>query len=209
MQTPAVTESSLLTARALSVQSSLGRNLFQNVSFSLASGEILWVKGPRGSGKTTLLRLLGGTQIASDGDIEWLVEPEEICFVPEPGRLPIFSRVTFLDLIEREVGNRETAESSYVLGLIDKAYLGMTWNDATIELRRRLLVTMGLLRQPRLLILDEPFLDLDGKVARDLGQSLAIHLLEKRPEAIVIVSEEPLNALEGCGIPIRTVDLGA
>jgi heme exporter protein A len=48
-----------------------GRTLFQGLSFSLASGELLEVSGPNGSGKTSLLRMLCGLLSPAAGEILW------------------------------------------------------------------------------------------------------------------------------------------
>ncbi len=47
------------------------RVLFENLSFSLKSGEIIQVEGQNGSGKTTLLRILCGLNQNDEGDILW------------------------------------------------------------------------------------------------------------------------------------------
>lgn len=47
------------------------RVLFKNLSFSLKSGNILYVEGANGSGKTTLLRTLCGLFQAHEGQISW------------------------------------------------------------------------------------------------------------------------------------------
>ena len=48
-----------------------GRRVFDNLSFSLASGELLVLTGPNGSGKTTLLRALALLVPADAGAIRW------------------------------------------------------------------------------------------------------------------------------------------
>lgn len=45
--------------------------LFKNISFTLNSGELLFVKGKNGSGKSTLLRTLLGLITADEGQILW------------------------------------------------------------------------------------------------------------------------------------------
>ena len=45
--------------------------LFNNISFSLAAGQVLRVRGANGSGKTTLLRILAGLRPAQGGEILW------------------------------------------------------------------------------------------------------------------------------------------
>ncbi len=47
------------------------RVLFENLSFSLKSGEIIQVEGQNGSGKTSLLRILCGLNQNYEGDILW------------------------------------------------------------------------------------------------------------------------------------------
>ena len=49
--------------------------LFAGVSFRLAAGQTLWVRGANGSGKTTLLRVLAGLRPAQEGEIAWNGRP--------------------------------------------------------------------------------------------------------------------------------------
>ena len=47
------------------------RRLFTDLSFSLASGQALVLRGTNGSGKTTLLRVLAGLTVADGGELRW------------------------------------------------------------------------------------------------------------------------------------------
>ena len=47
------------------------RLLFDNLSFTLESGKLLFVQGANGSGKTTLLRALCGLTYTTEGTISW------------------------------------------------------------------------------------------------------------------------------------------
>jgi heme exporter protein A len=49
--------------------------LFQNLSFAITSGELVWLRGTNGSGKTTLLRLVTGLAAPESGSITWNGEP--------------------------------------------------------------------------------------------------------------------------------------
>jgi heme exporter protein A len=47
------------------------RLLFDDLSFTLAPGQVLWVRGANGRGKTSLLRLLTGLSSPDAGEIQW------------------------------------------------------------------------------------------------------------------------------------------
>lgn len=51
------------------------RLLFEDLSFSVRSGELLRIAGVNGSGKTTLLRLLCGLALPDEGEIRWDGKP--------------------------------------------------------------------------------------------------------------------------------------
>ncbi len=51
------------------------RRLFADLSFSVLSGEVLWVSGPNGSGKTSLLRMLCTLLAPEAGEVRWRGRP--------------------------------------------------------------------------------------------------------------------------------------
>ena len=47
------------------------RVVFQNLNFSVAKNEVLYVKGPNGSGKSSLLRIMAGLLRPINGELYW------------------------------------------------------------------------------------------------------------------------------------------
>lgn len=47
------------------------RVLFEQLSFTISSGELIQIEGQNGAGKTTLLRIIAGLGYADEGDIYW------------------------------------------------------------------------------------------------------------------------------------------
>ncbi|WP_325891991.1 cytochrome c biogenesis heme-transporting ATPase CcmA [Grimontia sp. NTOU-MAR1] len=47
------------------------RVLFEDLSFTLSSGDLVQIEGPNGAGKTTLLRIIAGLGLAESGDVLW------------------------------------------------------------------------------------------------------------------------------------------
>lgn len=60
----------MLTARNLECRRG-DHQLFEDISFSVNAGELLFIGGPNGSGKTSLLRLLCGLSLPDSGEICW------------------------------------------------------------------------------------------------------------------------------------------
>lgn len=58
------------------------RHLFRDLSFDVASGEILHLTGPNGSGKTTLLRRLVGIGSVVEGAVSWFPDSPEATAEP-------------------------------------------------------------------------------------------------------------------------------
>ena len=71
---PPETSETALSARSLACERG-GRTLFSALSFDLAPGDALILRGPNGSGKTSLLRLLAGLLPAAGGEILWRGDP--------------------------------------------------------------------------------------------------------------------------------------
>ena len=198
----------LISARDLSYCTDKGRILFQHLNFVLPEGEILWVEGPAGSGKSTLLRLLGGTQVASSGEIDRQLEPEEIGFIPQLSQSQFLLPQTFLDILEVEAGDRDEALKLTSLGLLDENDFSLTWATASLALRQRLLLTAALLKEPKLLILDDPFPPLDPQSQDRISLALVEYVTGPPLRSIVVVSPEPLYDVASFGIPVRQLRRG-
>jgi len=153
------------------------RRLFSGVSFSLAGGTLLQVRGPNGSGKTSLLRIVCGLLLPDAGDISW--NGQRIRELGEEYRASL-SYIGHLNAIKDELDPAENLR--YFARL---AGLGETTGDIDAALRafqldacRRLpckllsqgqkrraaLARLKLCRSRRLWVLDEPFsaLDVEG-----------------------------------------------
>lgn len=63
-----------LTVQALSCMRQQ-KEIFAKVSFTVKSGELLWVQGENGCGKSSLLRILAGLLTPTEGSILWKENP--------------------------------------------------------------------------------------------------------------------------------------
>jgi len=164
------------------------RRLFQDLSFTLAAGELLYVHGPNGSGKTTLLRTLCGLALPVAGEIRWKGQNirrldeeyhREMAYV---GHLNgVKDEMTALENLE-VVGRLNGVADSEERALEALRRLELT---ACAELpgkalsqgqKRRVALARLLLAPMALWIMDEPFNALDVKAVGMIQGVLSQHL---------------------------------
>lgn len=145
------------------------------------TGESWFVLGRNGGGKTTLLATLLGLLPALGGEIRFapeLADRRRLGYVPQEQRfdppLPFtveeFVALGLPDSCRRAEVRAAVAGALAALGAADLAQRQV--RELSLGQRRRALVARALVREPRLLLLDEPTANLDGRAAERLGADL-------------------------------------
>jgi heme exporter protein A len=163
------------------------RVLFDNLSFSLASGEILQLAGPNGVGKTSLLRLVAGLSRPEHGSITW--QERSISQVTESyqrqclylghhaGVKAELSAIENLHFYLGLAGEKVT--SSELHGLLAKVGLAGLEDEPVAHLsagqQRRVALARLWLVKRKLWILDEPFTAIDKQGVAYLEKVMLAH----------------------------------
>lgn len=159
------------------------------VSLDLPEGEFVALLGPSGSGKTTLLRIIAGLEYAEHGSISFggenvtdmPVQHRGIGFVFQQYALfrhmTVAKNIAFgLDVLPRKERPPQAAIDRRVDELLDLVQLPGLGKRYPSQLsggqRQRVALARALARNPRILLLDEPFGALDAKVRRELRKAL-------------------------------------
>lgn len=150
-----------------------------SLSMQVAEGEVYGVLGPNGAGKTTFLRMLFGLIRPDSGTLEVLGRtwhqhgPRALDgvagFIESPRFYPYLSGRRNLELL---AGLDGCGAAEHIDGALDLVDLTGRERDKvggySFGMRQRLGVAASLLRQPRLLVLDEPANGLDPAGIRDM-----------------------------------------
>jgi ABC-type multidrug transport system ATPase subunit len=146
------------------------------LNLSVRRGEVYGFLGPNGAGKTTTLRMLLGLVRATSGTARVLGEapgdPENLArvgaMVEEPASYPYLSGRDNLRVIARYVGRPDNGIDAALdaVGLLERG--GDRFNAYSQGMRQRLGVAAALLKDPELLILDEPTNGLDPAGMADM-----------------------------------------
>jgi iron(III) transport system ATP-binding protein len=180
----------------------------QDVTFRVAAGELLSLVGESGSGKTTLLRMIAGLEIPDRGlirtnrgclfgDKDWVVpEKRRIGLVFQGGAL--FPHMSVAQNLGYAMGQLPKSE------LQDRVeeYLKLVQLDGKFQRyphelsggeRQRVALARALAAKPDIILLDEPYSNLDVALTADLREQVRAVLQQKKITG-VLVTHDPADA---------------
>jgi len=163
------------------------RNVLDGLDLDIARGEFLALLGASGTGKTTLLRILGALDRHDEGTV--LVPEARTIVFQEPRLVPskkVLANVTVA--LPRGERTRETGLRALTeVGL--ESHAG-AW-PATLSggEAQRVALARALVREPELLLLDEPFAALDA-LTRLRMQDLVGELCRRHRPAVLLVTHD-------------------
>ena len=172
------------------------KEIIKNLNFKVHENEIILICGDSGSGKTTLLEIISGLIKPQKGKISWknkilsCRQRRWFCGVvfQFPERYFIGSTVGK----ELKIGHKFLREKSIEIVLkkvgLDGINLTMPPEQLSGGQQRRLAVAVQLLRNPSIILLDEPTAGLDWSMKNDI-KNLILNLKDKN--TIIIVTHEP------------------
>jgi heme exporter protein A len=164
----------LLEVRDLAVARG-GLPVLQGVSFTLAPGEVMVLRGPNGSGKTTLLRTIAGLQPALGGDIT--ADPETIAYGAHADGLK--ATLSVQENLRFWAGIYGTGEIETALDLFNLRDLReRAAQNLSAGQKRRLGLARLLVTGRKLWALDEPTVSLDTASVALVAQAVRTHCAE-------------------------------
>jgi len=180
------------------------RMAVNDLNIEIRRGEVFGFLGPNGSGKSTTVGMLVGLVTPSSGSVEifgmplkdnyWRIIRRVGATIESPALYPYLSGWDNLIILAEAIGNISISKINDVLkqvNLIDRAR--DKYGRYSLGMKQRLAIAVTLLRDPELIILDEPTNGLDPsgyKEVRDL-----IPMLAKENRSVFLCSHM-LNEVE-------------
>lgn len=190
----------LLSVRGLGKQFG-GHHAAQDVSFDVQAGEILALIGPSGCGKTTTLRMIAGFEAPDAGQV--ILNGRDITNVAPERRgigmvfqdFALFPHMTVLENVRFGARDGKIATSQRMLGLVGLDGLGARFPDQMSGgQQQRAALARSFAANPSLILLDEPFSNLDP-ILRSATRREIRRLLKSTGLGIVMVTHDQEEAL--------------
>jgi iron(III) transport system ATP-binding protein len=186
-----------------------GTKVLQDFSINIDAGEIISLLGPSGCGKTTTLRLIAGLEPLEEGTIKicGLTASSEDNHTPPENRnvgmmfqdyalfphLSVFDNVMFgLGKIPKDERQDRATKALADVGLSEHR----DRKPATLSggQQQRVALARAIAPNPQLLLLDEPFSDLDTELRRNVRTD-TIRILKSAGVGALMVTHDPEEAL--------------
>lgn len=173
-----------------------------NVSMNVRKGDIYGFIGKNGAGKTTFMKMVAGLANPTQGTIELFGKKEALerqrsrvgCLIEEPGYYPYMTAMDNLEIVRRNLGIAERDITHEMLDLVKLSGAGKKKiKHFSMGMKQRLGIAIALMRNPDLLILDEPINGLDPSGIREIRDLLT--QLNRERQTTILVSSHILGEL--------------
>ena len=185
------------------------RETLRDITFGVATGDILAVIGANGAGKTTLLRILSCLLMQDSGNvrldgIDTLARPvkyrRKIGYLSE--KCPLYDEMTVEDFLSYRLrlrGERSLRVRRWVDEVIEQCGLkeerGTVMRVLSYGYRKRVGLANALLTHPSLLLLDDPFAGLDLPQRKQVAGALTT---VSARAAVILAGHEVAQMLDWC-----------
>ena len=184
--------------------------ILKNLNLILESGNFYLLQGDNGQGKSTLLKILASLYTSDSGTISWCGQSIQNCLqdyrshlflLPhETGFYEEFTpleNLTFFNKLYQKKNTQQKVLLEKITSILQELKLGsflrVPIKNFSQGMKKKLLLCLMNLLNPKIILLDEPYAGLDKQGIEYLNKSLASYL--KKQAIILVVSHQK----ESCG----------
>jgi NitT/TauT family transport system ATP-binding protein len=177
----------------------------EDITLSVPAGRFTVIVGPSGCGKTSLLMMLAGLRAQTRGTIQCLGRP-----IPEPDpqrvgvifqEASLYPWLTALENIEFPLSLRGTPKADMrrraeeMLNLVGLTGFGARYpHELSGGMKQRVSIARGLVQDPPVLLMDEPFAALDEQTRMTMGHEL-LRIWSTTSKTVVFITHSLTEAV--------------
>jgi NitT/TauT family transport system ATP-binding protein len=176
-----------------------------DVSLNVSEGQFVTIVGPSGCGKSTLLQIVGGLNSATsgevllDGDRITGPRPDKIGMVfQEPLLLPwktAIENVEFPLSLRGDPREQRRKRAEELLALVGLSDFAESYpHELSGGMKQRVAIARGLVCNPRMLLMDEPFAALDEQTRTRMWGEL-LRIWERSQSTILFITHSLVEAI--------------
>lgn len=198
----------MLTIQSLSKSYDKGKNFaLDDVTIDLKAGDVCAIVGESGSGKTTLVRLIAGLERPDEGSISLngkVIASDKKFVQPEKRKIglvfqeyALFPHLTIEENILYGISKLKNKKkrAQEMLDLVGLSDLGKRYpHQLSGGQQQRVALARALAPEPSLLILDEPFSNLDAMLRMQLRNEV-FDIIKKTGVTVLFVTHDTQDAL--------------
>ena len=179
--------------------------IIKDLSFSVKKGELISFLGESGSGKTTFLKCLSGLEKTNSGFIELngkVLNDNKTFESPQKRKIgfvfqdyPLFPHLNLEKNITFNLEKKYEKNLDYILKLTGLKFLLKRFPyELSGGEQQRACIARALIREPELLLLDEPFSNLDSTIKESMREEI-YKIIKKTKTTTILVTHDINDAL--------------
>ena len=179
--------------------------IIKDLTFSVKKGELISFLGESGSGKTTFLKCIAGLEGINAGSISLnsnFLNNEKTFVRPQKRKIgfvfqdyPLFPHLNILDNITFNLERKYKSKLDYILKLTGLQFLVERFpHEISGGEQQRACIARALIREPELLLLDEPFSNLDSTIKESMKEEI-FKIVKETNTTTILVTHDINDAL--------------
>lgn len=172
----------------------------ENVSLEIKDGSYLCIAGNNGSGKSSIVKAMLGITGLSAGKVQFNIKKNEISYLSQNNGIPLDFPATVKEIVlcglqttsrklpfYKNSDYKQVEDTMKLLEILD--FQNRRFGELSGGQQQRVLLARAIVKNPKVLIMDEPFAGLDYKITQSLYELLKT-LNEKMNTTIIMVSHD-------------------